>query len=72
MRGAFDLAFENNRAISMLKENRITLSIAHRISTMKVADRIILLKDGCVEAQGDFETLMKESEYFRYLIGKSF
>lgn len=59
-----------NKAIEELKQGRITLSIAHRLSTIKTADRIVLLKDGMVEAQGSFEILIENSAYFRKLIGK--
>lgn len=61
-----------NEAVSCLKEGRITLSIAHRLSTMKSADRIILLRNGRVEAQGNFSFLMQQSDYFRDLVGEKF
>lgn len=58
-----------NEAVNQLKEGRATLIIAHRISTMQSADRIILLKDGKVERQGNFFELINSCEYFQKLIG---
>lgn len=58
-----------NEAVNQLKEGRATLVIAHRISTMQSADRIILLKDGKVERQGNFSELINSCEYFQKLIG---
>lgn len=58
-----------NEAVTQLKKGRITLTIAHRLSTIKAADRIIVLKDGKVEAEGSFPNLMQSSAYFRELIG---
>ena len=59
-----------NEAVTQLKKGRITLVIAHRLSTIKAADRIIVLKDGRVEAEGTFEALTQSSGYFRELIGE--
>ena len=59
-----------NEAVTQLKKGRITLAIAHRLSTIKAADRIIVLKDGRVEAEGSFPHLMQSSAYFRELIGE--
>ena len=61
-----------NEAVNTLKEGRAVLIIAHRLSTIKAADRIIVLKDGRVEAEGTFEELMSGSQYFRELIGKEY
>ena len=58
-----------NEAVNTLKEGRAVLIIAHRLSTIKAADRIIVLKDGRVEAEGTFEELTQSSDYFRELIG---
>ena len=60
-----------NEAVNTLKEGRVVLIIAHRLSTIKAADRIIVLKDGRVEAEGTFEALTQSSGYFRELIGKA-
>lgn len=58
-----------NAAIADLKKGKITIVIAHRLSTMQAADRIVVLKDGRVESEGSFDELMSRSSYFRELIG---
>lgn len=58
-----------NHAVSHLKEGRATLIIAHRISTIRSADRIIVLKDGKVIAQGTYDDLIKSCADFESIIG---
>ena len=51
---------------------KITLIIiAHRITTIEKCDTIFLLKDGKLEASGDYGKLAKENYLFRNLIGKN-
>lgn len=45
------------------KQTRIT--VAHRLSSLKSADKIIVLKDGMMEAMGSSEELMNTSPSFR-------
>lgn len=42
----------------LLKEGRTALVIAHRLSTIKNADRILVLKDGCIVESGTHDELM--------------
>lgn len=58
-----------NEAIRGLKKGRATLVIAHRVSTIKNADCVLVLRNGAVEAEGTFETLMERCPYFRELVG---
>jgi len=46
---------------------RATLVVAHRLSTIRDADRIVVLKDGAVEAQGTFKEVLDRSPTFRHL-----
>lgn len=39
--------------------------ISHRISTLMDADRILVLEDGCLTAEGTHEELLKKSELYR-------
>ena len=39
--------------------------ISHRISTLMDADRIIVLEDGRITAEGTHEELLKKSELYR-------
>jgi ABC-type multidrug transport system fused ATPase/permease subunit len=44
---------------------RATLVVAHRLSTVRDADRIVVLRDGAVECQGTFAEVLERSETFR-------
>lgn len=61
-----------NEAVTHLKRGRATLVIAHRISTIRSADRIVMVKDGCVLAQGAYETLLRDCPDFRKLMGDEY
>lgn len=47
-------------ALSHLQENRTTLVVAHRLSTIRDADQIIVLSDGGVVTSGSHDELMAE------------
>uniref|UniRef100_A0A915I5A6 ABC transporter domain-containing protein n=1 Tax=Romanomermis culicivorax TaxID=13658 RepID=A0A915I5A6_ROMCU len=46
------------------------LLIAHRLSTVKRADRIIVINNGQVLQQGNHEELLKENGLYRNLVEK--
>ncbi|WP_265108512.1 ABC transporter ATP-binding protein [Halosolutus halophilus] len=46
------------QSIDRLTDDRTTLAIAHRLSTVKDADAILVLEDGAVVERGDHETLL--------------
>lgn len=53
-------------AIEQLLRGRTTFIIAHRLSTVRSADRIIVLKDGVVVEEGTHDELIREKgEYWR-------
>ena len=52
-------------AIAELTKDKTLLVIAHRLSTIKDADRIVLLKNGQIEAAGTHEELLYNSELYR-------
>jgi ATP-binding cassette subfamily B protein len=64
---AIDSATEDQiqRAIERAAEGRTTLLITHRLSQIRWADQIVVLRKGRVAAVGDHETLMKVSEPYR-------
>jgi len=51
-----------------LKGNFTIIVIAHRLSTIKSADVIFLLKDGKIEGQGDFYSLLESSPEFKRMV----
>ena len=49
-------------------EGTTTLVVAHRPSTVMLADRVALLRDGRIEAVGRHSDLLATSEHYRYVI----
>jgi subfamily B ATP-binding cassette protein MsbA len=54
-------------AVERLMRGRTALVIAHRLSTVRHADRIVLLHEGRVVEEGTYETLMAVGGMFRAL-----
>ena len=54
-------------AIDEATHQRTLIAIAHRISTIRAADRIIVVNDGRIEDQGTHDELLERSELFRAL-----
>lgn len=54
-----------------MSKNKGTLSriiVAHRLSSLKGVDKILVLKDGAVEAWGDRDTVFRESPTFQKIV----
>lgn len=51
-------------ALQELIRDKTVLIIAHRLLTIKNADKILVLKDGQIEAEGTHEVLMKNSRTY--------
>ena len=49
------------RAFDMLAQGRTTLIIAHRLSTVRNADRILVVEDGQITEQGSHEELLAKN-----------
>ena len=56
------------RNIDELKGDYTMLIVAHRISTIKNADRIVVMKNGRISNIGSFSNLVEESKYFQKLV----
>lgn len=54
--------------INSLKGDMTLIVVAHRLSTVRDADRIIFMRDGQVEASGSFEELQERSKHFARLV----
>lgn len=57
-------------AIADMSGNVTTLAISHRVKTLQSFDRIFVLDEGKLIAEGDYETLLIESPMFRQLIAQ--
>lgn len=53
------------RAVAQLVANKTVIVIAHRLSTITDADNIVVVKDGCIEAQGKHEALLESCPLYR-------
>lgn len=54
-------------ALNQLQEGRTTIAIAHRLSTLKDADHLAVIKDGKVVESGTHEELMRLKEEYHKL-----
>jgi ATP-binding cassette subfamily B protein len=53
------------KALAQLMEGRTTFVIAHRLSTVRRADLILVLEKGQIVARGTHESLLRTSELYR-------
>ncbi|MDY2986454.1 MAG: ABC transporter ATP-binding protein [Peptoniphilus sp.] len=58
-------------ALSELIKNKTVIVIAHRLRTIRKADKIVLLNDGKIETIGKDEDLCKNSKYYKNMLEKS-
>jgi ABC-type multidrug transport system, ATPase and permease components len=59
-----------HRALSEFLKNRTTLIIAHRLSAVKQADRVLVFEDGRIVEQGRHEELLEEGGLYASLYGR--
>ena len=57
-------------ALDVLARNRTTLVIAHRLSTVRGADRIIVLEDGRVAETGNHRDLLSAGGLYAHLVSR--
>jgi ATP-binding cassette subfamily B protein len=57
-------------ALREVMEGRTTFVIAHRLSTIALAERIVVLEDGAVAADGGHDELLLRSELYREIVEK--
>ncbi|KAM0754683.1 hypothetical protein T439DRAFT_321719 [Meredithblackwellia eburnea MCA 4105] len=69
---ALDAASESlvNQAISDISSSQslTTILIAHRLSTLKTADRVVMMEDGIVAEQGTYDELSRSGTRFNHLV----
>ena len=59
------------RAVAEVQAGRTVLVIAHRVSTIRHADRVILVDDGAVAAEGTHRELLETSAEYRSLLAQA-
>jgi len=59
-----------HRALKALMARRTTLIIAHRLATVRAADQIIVLDNGCIIEQGSHTQLLSQNGLYRHLIAR--
>jgi ATP-binding cassette subfamily B protein len=60
------------RALSTALEGRTSLVIAHRLSTVRDADQILVIEDGRVSERGTFDELLAQNGLFAELYRTQF
>jgi ATP-binding cassette, subfamily B, bacterial len=58
------------QALRKLREGRTTLVIAHRLSTIRDANRILVLHEGRLIAQGTHDELIESNELYRRMCAR--
>ncbi|MDO5714420.1 MAG: ABC transporter ATP-binding protein [Tissierellia bacterium] len=58
------------KSIALLKKNKLTISIAHRLNSIKGSDVILVLKEGSIIASGSHNELMENSREYRELFNE--
>lgn len=60
------------QALAALVKVRTTFIIAHRYSTITIADRILVFQDGAIVADGNHESLRHSNPIYQSMIGSQF
>ena len=55
------------KALATLKEEMITITVAHRLSTIEEADRILVFEEGRIVCEGRHHTLLRGCEAYQKL-----
>ena len=63
---------KSQQAFAKLMEGRTTFIVAHRLSTIREADVILVMKDGKIIEQGNHEVLMKKEGFYHHLYESQF
>ena len=59
-------------AFARMMEGRTSFIVAHRLSTIREADVILVMNDGHIIEQGDHDSLMNRGDFMRTCIIASF
>lgn len=71
---ALDIESEHDlmNLLNQLKTEVLIIVISHRPAAIKLSDRISVIADGHLIANGEYEELYKDNEYFKSMIEKGF
>ncbi|TML26792.1 MAG: ABC transporter ATP-binding protein [Actinobacteria bacterium] len=61
---------EIKQALREVMRGRTTFIVAHRLSTISLAEDIVVLEEGRILARGDHEELLESSELYRAIVEK--
>jgi ABC-type multidrug transport system fused ATPase/permease subunit len=56
------------QSLEELKKDLLLFLVAHRMSTLSVCDRVMVIADGGLQAMGDPVTLLRENDFYREVI----
>ena len=59
-------------AFNQLMKGRTSFIVAHRLSTIQNADRILVMKDGSIIEQGNHEELLEQKGFYYKLYNSQF
>ena len=59
-------------AFARMMEGRTSFIVAHRLSTIREADVILVMNDGHIIEQGDHDSLMKQGGFYANLYNSQF
>ncbi|WP_055669562.1 ABC transporter ATP-binding protein [Desnuesiella massiliensis] len=71
---ALDMESESlvQKSLERFMKNRTALVVAHRMSTIKNANKVLVMKDGTIIEVGSHEELMKRDSFYKSLYLKQF
>ena len=71
---ALDIESEHDlmSLLNNLKNDMLIIVISHRPAAIKLSDKITVVADGKIIANGDYSTLFNDNDYFRSMIEKGF
>jgi ATP-binding cassette subfamily C protein len=55
------------RAVEPLHGSLTLVMVAHRLTSVRCCDRLVLLADGCIAGEGRYEDLLNDNAAFRRL-----
>lgn len=56
------------QALKRVMKNRTCIVIAHRLSTVKICNQIVVLKDGRIDSQGSHDALLESENFYSRIV----